>query len=577
MLETIERGLLALTFPAHAQPAPGVTRPSDGSSGRENRDRIDAPSSLMRLNLLKRLESSVHAFHRSVSAYDAMLERCVEGLSRGLLVHARNDDGSAADSGQLRLDSLLFYPLSQGFDANGYRDGLELERATLRTMLVALQPALRRDFKLDVLRTLLTTGLRARRVLVFTQYRDTARYLHSRLSRSVRVASIDGGCARLGDILVDRLAVIRRFAPVANGAPPPRPHEAVDVLVATDVLAEGFNLQDADVVISYDLPWNPVRLVQRIGRIDRLGSPHASIASYHFLPGDIERYLCLLERIARKSSAIEATIGSDMPALHAGLVRALERRDERVLERVEEQDAEWFELDERLQHLLALFGNTAQTGANIGSQAFAVGVIGPEAFGPAAIPGLDSDDARTMDAPSGLVAARVGDRFEWVAVVAGRPIEDERACGRILEVALASPRNADGRGEPLARDALASLLDAARPVFARRTAVIATAALLPAGGAAARLGRRLLEMASLLPGGPDPATCRRLEVCLDCLTRMSADDIAALEGVAVAPPRLAELMAAIERRAPGTPTGVRGVAGVPNGVAVRLIGALLHR
>ncbi|HUF13254.1 MAG TPA: helicase-related protein [Longimicrobiales bacterium] len=576
ILKAIGRGLVALGFPAHLQPGQGASRRNDATGARRDWRRIEAPPALLRLNLLKRLESSVHAFQRSVAAYDGMLERCLDGVSRGLLVHARNDAGGIAEFDQLRLDSLLFEPLPRAFEVGEYRDRLELERATVHAMLVALQPALHVDGKVEVLRALLTGELRTSRVLVFTQYRDTARYLHSRLCRQLRVASIDGGSARLGAEVVDRLVVIHRFAPLANGAAPPRPHEAVDVLIATDVLAEGFNLQDADVVISYDLPWNPVRLVQRIGRIDRLGSPHASIASYHFLPGDLERYLGLLDRIARKASAIDASVGSDMPALHAELVRALDRRDARVVERVEERDAEWFELDERLQHLLARFGGRPRQHDIIDPQAFAVGVL--PRMG-AALP-LDR-------APSGLVAAWVGDRFEWLAVVSGQPIEDERLCGRIVEAALASseaveampPSNGAvaGRGNALPRDALGALLDAARPVFARRIAVMATAALLPAGGPAARMGRRLLELAALLPGGPDAVTCRRLEGCLDCLTRMPHDKIAELENRARSPQLLAELMDVLEQRGPMARAGALGAARAPDAVRVWLIGALLQR
>jgi hypothetical protein len=110
--------------------------------------------------------------------------------------------------------------------------------------------------------------------------------------------------------------VIERFAPRSNGLPPPPARERVDTLIATDVLSEGLNLQDASTVVSYDLPWNPVRLMQRIGRIDRLGAVHDVVQLHHFLPArHLDRLLGLMARLHTKVSTIEKALGLDQQVL----------------------------------------------------------------------------------------------------------------------------------------------------------------------------------------------------------------------------------------------------------------------
>ena len=339
LLEHIGRSLQELRFPAHSR--------EDRDRGRAAAGTEAAALALMRVGLFKRLESSTHAFRASLRAYDALLARCLDGLARGLLVRARDDAFAAADGDQLRLTELLYQPVPAHMDVRVRRARLERERSLVAAICARLGPV-EDDPKLDVLLDLLRGDLRDRRVLVFTQFRDTARHVHRSLLRHARVALIDGAGALLGSAAAPRLAVVQRFAPGASGVAAPPPHEAVDVLVATDVLSEGFNLQDADVVVSYDLPWNPIRLVQRLGRIDRLGSPHRAVFGYHFLPGDLEGYLGLLARLARKTAAIEASIGSDLPTLHDELLRGIRRGESDSIRRMESRDADWFELDERL-------------------------------------------------------------------------------------------------------------------------------------------------------------------------------------------------------------------------------------
>jgi superfamily II DNA/RNA helicase len=169
------------------------------------------------------------------------------------------------------------------------------------------------DAKVQRLHALLVDLPQDDRIVIFTEYRDTAVGLWRSLLHSQRVGLVHGSAAALGALTASRRVVVERFAPAATRARPPTACEQLGILIATDVLAEGMNLQDARVVISYDLPWNPIRLAQRIGRIDRLGSPHARIEAFAFLPDrHLDRALGLMRRIRRKLRAVRV-VGGDAP------------------------------------------------------------------------------------------------------------------------------------------------------------------------------------------------------------------------------------------------------------------------
>lgn len=497
LLSLVGGALLELEFPAHR---PGPTTPVE----------------LLRGSLFKRLESSKVALARSMSRYDALLRKCADGLTRGFLVSAR--DRTTGDSDQLGFDELLYRPIDDAGAARELRRSIARERTIVARVQGALDAVA--DTKIGVLEQLLGGPLRGRRVIVFTQFRDTARHLHARLCRRFRVALIDGAGALLGDAPADRASVVRRFAPVANDAPPPPLHETIDVLIATDVLSEGFNLQDASAVVSYDLPWNPIRLVQRVGRIDRLGSRHGIVSSFHFVPGDLDRYLGLLDRIAAKTSAIEATVGSDMPSLHADLVRALDRRDPSCLARIEE-DADPLAIDERMRAL---------------QRRLPAPKAGPD-FVYAAVPAEQRSALRAM------VAARVGSNVEWVAMEGGRALRDDVRCAGLIDAAATQAAG----GPTLPTELLERILHIARGELARRQAAIDAASLLPAGGTGNRLGRRLLQLAAAVPGGADRTLCARIEDALERLAGASETALAVpLVRSEDAATELFRLLAAIE-------------------------------
>jgi superfamily II DNA or RNA helicase len=300
--DVLRPSLLGLGFPAHR---------AGGNA---------APPELMRLGLLKRLASSAAAFRASLFRHAALLQQFTRAARAGFLLDPhdhrtlfREVDGAL----QLPLDAIALPRWPAHLDRDAFIADAAADTELLRGMMEATpEPAA--DPKLQTLRQLLLEEeVRAEPVLIFTEFRDTATSLWRALVAGGGVGLVHGGDARVGRGRGTRQAVVERFAPRANRAPQPPAHQRVRILIATDVLAEGMNLQDARTVVSYDVPWNPVRLAQRIGRIDRLGSPHAYVIACAFTPArDLDDMLGLIGRIRRKLRAIRL-VGGDAPRFTA--------------------------------------------------------------------------------------------------------------------------------------------------------------------------------------------------------------------------------------------------------------------
>ena len=313
-----------------------------------------------RTNLFKRLESSGSAFLLSVErhalrnfvflhAIENGLPLPIGSLDAGLLDAASSDadadsgagetfdgeDGrddeqrAAAASGggpaplraeqDFRERAAAVYASYAGPHKRRFRWlRADLFTADLRGDLAADAAALRRllagfgdwrpgaDAKLNALHRLLAQEHAERKMLVFTQFADTVRYLEEQLTaRGVtRMAAVTGDTA-------DPAAAARRFSPQSNAAAVPADQET-RVLIATDVLSEGQNLQDCAIVINYDLPWAIIRLIQRAGRVDRIGQQSPQIVCYSFLPADgVERLIRLRSRVRERLDENAEVMGTD--------------------------------------------------------------------------------------------------------------------------------------------------------------------------------------------------------------------------------------------------------------------------
>jgi superfamily II DNA or RNA helicase len=282
-------------------------------------------SGLLRYLLLKRLASSPAALGATIRRLRRYHREFLAAAAEGLLLRPAEmrADGAIGDIEQLALRRLTLGPVPPGLDIGVLERRARDDLARLDSVRLQLaRQDSRQDDKALQLSSLLTATLAGRKVLVFTEFRETALYLWRMLRRQGGVALIHGAGAYLGEKRAGRGTVIERFAPTANAARRHHPREHVRVLIATDVLAEGLNLQDCAHVISYDLPWNPVRLIQRVGRIDRMGSPHETVFAYNFVPDTyLEQYLEIMRRLRIKFHAIGLSLGLDRPVLADPLVQ----------------------------------------------------------------------------------------------------------------------------------------------------------------------------------------------------------------------------------------------------------------
>jgi superfamily II DNA/RNA helicase len=277
---------------------------------------------LMRILIFKRFESSVHAFRETIGRMITMHERFLEALGHGVVPAGEEAQAVLYDPSQAEeldlVDALREvsgrYSIAD-FDTETLTKHLQHDLRLLRKMLASVKPITpEKDAKLKTLKSLLAKApLRDGKRLIFTQYADTASYLYDNLNPGGKRPEIDV----IYSSDRSKAKVVGRFAPKANPEYKFQPGEVpLTTLVATDVLAEGLNLQDCDKIVNYDLHWNPVRLIQRFGRIDRIGSEHDVVYGYNFLPElGIEQNLGLKQRLHNRIQEIHDSIGEDSEIL----------------------------------------------------------------------------------------------------------------------------------------------------------------------------------------------------------------------------------------------------------------------
>lgn len=276
-----------------------------------------AVKGFIRILLFKRLESSVEAIRQTVDKMILVHENFLTALDQGLvpagdaaqrLLYEQDLSDEEAIGEALAATGTRYDPVH--FELDRLRGDLENDHDVLTQLKLLLEPITPlEDGKLTELRRLLTERLAGQKVIVFTQFEATARYLAESLRDLPQLAWLSGQHRGAGKSF---LRTIARFAPNANPRFADSKAEPVRILIATDVLSEGLNLQDCSVIVNYDLTYNPVRLIQRVGRVDRVGSEAESIWSYNFLPErNVEKVLGLEEVLKRRIGEIHTFIGED--------------------------------------------------------------------------------------------------------------------------------------------------------------------------------------------------------------------------------------------------------------------------
>ena len=358
-------GADALTF-ARYRPNAFLVDPADPAET----GHTDAVAGLLRSGLLKRFESSAFAFGRTTRKMAHEHTVFLSALAEGHVVTTDFMKELSADDDAVFEDVLAATPHRADaslYDVAALRIAVEHDLDLLQelsTEALAIEPE--NDPKLTALaEELVIIARQARReavhdvderdkrkVLVFSFFEDTVEWIRDFLRREVakcedlepydgRLAAVTGS----GDLSeVSRNRAVQGFAPISTEASGGQRSDSYDLLIATDVLAEGVNLQQCRHIINFDLPWNPMRLVQRHGRIDRIGSPHGEVFLRTVFPADrLDSLLDLEKRILDKLALAAASVGVMAPVEGAagGSQVFTETRDE--IEKLLSEDASLYE------------------------------------------------------------------------------------------------------------------------------------------------------------------------------------------------------------------------------------------
>ena len=360
LAERIEKFTLSLYQPSEYVTDPARLKELAETRATRNFNQQDSERYLvgmMRTNFLKRLESSAHSLtltlDRTIGKIDVLLgkiDRYETGRqSQNDLVGAEvvpeedEEDEDFAVGGRRQS-----YRLRE-LDVSRWKDDLRQDKKTLeavRKQVAAITPE--RDGKLGEIRQAVrdkvehpTTdrdGQANRKLLVFTTFKDTADYLYENLAElaeelGLNIATVSGDATRTTTGINNFNAILSNFAPTARQRGTSDDNVNIDLLIATDCISEGQNLQDCDAVLNYDIHWNPVRLIQRFGRIDRIGSRSSSVRMLNYWPtSDMDVYLKLENRVqTRMALADVAASGDEDPFTEADAQLELKFRDEQLL------------------------------------------------------------------------------------------------------------------------------------------------------------------------------------------------------------------------------------------------------
>jgi superfamily II DNA or RNA helicase len=339
--------------------------------------REEALVGIFKSRYLKRFESSIDAFRISVRRALEFLEtfesylmedKVLDSASfqKAMRFLAREDEeddattpGTLSDNLDANAEARQYIETLPLLDASKYdlkrlHNDLRKDVKALQEVWQAIEPIkAAQDAKLNRLKELLAGELKGQKVLLFTYYKDTARYIYREL------CSADAGAVEWreraghpnirrmdsGADTKERATLVAQFAPVANGQPNlAGTDKEIDIMISTDVLSEGQNLQDCGVLINYDLHWNPTRMVQRAGRIDRIGTSFDTLLIHNMFPDDgLEELLGLVQSLSAKIANIDqaglldaSVLGEVVHPQNFNTLRRIEEEDGKVVEEQEQ-------------------------------------------------------------------------------------------------------------------------------------------------------------------------------------------------------------------------------------------------
>lgn len=333
------------------------------AQGKSWANRESGRNVLMVTNLLKRIESSIYAFRLTATHIWELIDSTIDNIDRyehGIkqefeIEQADTTDLDAEDSDGEWTVGKKFKVALDDMDYVSWRERLQKDKDVLDELLSMIAPVVdEHDLKLqklvDVIQEKINNPINAenKKIIIFTAFADTADYLYGELAErfkeefginSAVVTGTRNPATTVPGVHADFNTILTLFSPLSKNRDALFAHNPgdIDILIGTDCISEGQNLQDCDFLINYDIHWNPVRIIQRFGRIDRIGSQNNQIQLTNFWPNiSLDEYINLKARVEGRMKLVNLTAtGSDNP-IDQGDNAELEYR-KRQLEKIQDE------------------------------------------------------------------------------------------------------------------------------------------------------------------------------------------------------------------------------------------------
>ncbi|HXB41230.1 MAG TPA: helicase-related protein [Bacteroidia bacterium] len=330
---------------------------TNGVLGFKQSDREHFLIGMMKVNFLKRLESSIESFEVSMDRTIQKIETLEDKINEFLKSKTKSqvedletlepDEDELEENGdeleQWQVGKKLKFDLAD-LELKDWLEDLRKDKEALVDLYnnaVAVTPD--RDAKLKDLKNLIEAKIkkpinsRNEKVIVFTAFADTANYLFDCLKDwaqkelKLNIALVAGSMTKTTFGKSEYSNILTNFSPVSKNRDKMKgmsQEGEIDILIATDCISEGQNLQDCDYLVNYDIHWNPVRIIQRFGRIDRLGSKNTAIQLVNFWPTkDLDNYINLKERVESRMALVDVTATADDNVLASDQIEELIEED----------------------------------------------------------------------------------------------------------------------------------------------------------------------------------------------------------------------------------------------------------
>jgi len=302
----------------------------EGKSVFKQTDREKSLIQLMRINLLKRMESSIHSFKLTIEKLLFKINKTLEKIDN-ISEYNEDIDISLIDPEEDEYDELMFGKktkvLLQDMDLIKWKQDLKLDKEKLEFLFTqAKEVDCLRDEKLADLKKVISNKIENpinennKKILIFTAFADTAKYLYENISQwifdnyGLYTALVTGSGDNKTNLKTVRNTdideILTSFSPISKNRNIINPEmtEEIDILIGTDCISEGQNLQDCDYLVNYDIHWNPVRIIQRFGRVDRIGSKNKDIQLVNFWPNiELDEYINLKGRVENRMVMVDVS------------------------------------------------------------------------------------------------------------------------------------------------------------------------------------------------------------------------------------------------------------------------------